>query len=155
MHGLYVRLLHVFLFLNISYPVKTRFNLLSSYLIMHVRFDVKINTVQQQQYAVFAFCMVLCILRRELCLFVSCTLSLNPHHSPGMLKKHFNNRISDSNRIYDLWNASPMHCQLSYAIRWVRVCSIVIFKSLKTFSDRKIYFNTSFRLPVCSLRQVK
>ena len=28
-------------------------------------------------------------------------------------------------------------------------------KFLKTFSDRKFYFNTSFRLPVCSLRQVK
>ena len=28
-------------------------------------------------------------------------------------------------------------------------------KFLKTFSDRKIYFNTSFRLQVCSFRQVK
>ena len=28
-------------------------------------------------------------------------------------------------------------------------------KVSETFSDRKIYLNTSFRLPVCSLRQVK
>ena len=28
------------------------------------------------------------------------------------------------NRTYDLWNASPMLCQLSYAVRSVRVCDI-------------------------------
>ena len=26
------------------------------------------------------------------------------------------------NRTYDLWNASPMLCQLSYVVRSVRVC---------------------------------
>ena len=30
----------------------------------------------------------------------------------------------DGNRTYDLWNASPMFCQLSYAVRSVRVCDI-------------------------------
>ena len=28
------------------------------------------------------------------------------------------------NRTYDLWNTSPMLCQLSYAVRSVRVCNI-------------------------------
>ena len=28
------------------------------------------------------------------------------------------------NRTYDLWNASPMLCQLSYAVWSVRVCDI-------------------------------
>ena len=28
------------------------------------------------------------------------------------------------NRTYDLWNTSPMLCQLSYAVRLVRVCDI-------------------------------
>ena len=29
-----------------------------------------------------------------------------------------------ANRTYDLWNTSPMLCQLSYAVRSVRVCDI-------------------------------
>ena len=28
------------------------------------------------------------------------------------------------NRTYDLWNTSPMLCQLSYVVRSVRVCDI-------------------------------
>ena len=28
------------------------------------------------------------------------------------------------NRTYDLWNTSPMLCELSYAVRSVRVCDI-------------------------------
>ena len=28
------------------------------------------------------------------------------------------------NRTYDLWNTSPILCQLSYAVRSVRVCDI-------------------------------
>ena len=28
------------------------------------------------------------------------------------------------NRTYDFWNTSPMLCQLSYAVRSVRVCDI-------------------------------
>ena len=47
------------------------------------------------------------------------TLSVYPHwaslkNMPG----------HGGNRTYDLWNTSPMLCQLSYAIRSVRVCDI-------------------------------
>ena len=37
------------------------------------------------------------------------TLSVYPHRG---------------NRTYDLWNTSPMLCQLSYAVRSVQVCDI-------------------------------
>ena len=30
----------------------------------------------------------------------------------------------DGNRTYDLWNADPMFCQLSHAVRSVQVCDI-------------------------------
>ena len=47
------------------------------------------------------------------------TLSVYPHRAglknmPG----------HGGNRTYDLWNTSPMLCQLSYAVRSVRVCDI-------------------------------
>ena len=47
------------------------------------------------------------------------TLSVYPHRAglknmPG----------HDGIRTYDLWNTSPMLCQLSYAVRSVRVCDI-------------------------------
>ena len=47
------------------------------------------------------------------------TLSVYPHRAslknvPG----------HGGNRTYDLWNTSPMPCQLSYAVRSVRVCDI-------------------------------
>ena len=47
------------------------------------------------------------------------TLSVYPHRAS--LKN-----IPDhgGNRTYDLWNTSPMLCQLSYAVRSVRVCHI-------------------------------
>ena len=32
--------------------------------------------------------------------------------------------VHGGNRTYDLWNTSPMLCQLSYAVRSVRVCDI-------------------------------
>ena len=32
--------------------------------------------------------------------------------------------VNGGNRTYDLWNTSPMLCQLSYAVRAVRVCDI-------------------------------
>ena len=43
------------------------------------------------------------------------------------------------NRIYDLWNASPMLCQLSYAVRSVRVCDISKL-SLGNFNFRNYSF---------------
>ena len=45
------------------------------------------------------------------------TLSVYPHRAS--LK---NMPGHDGNRTYDLWNASPMLCQLSYAVRSVQVC---------------------------------
>ena len=47
------------------------------------------------------------------------TLSVYPHRArlkniPG----------HGGNRTYDLWNTNPMLCQLSYAVRSVRVCDI-------------------------------
>ena len=47
------------------------------------------------------------------------TLSVYPHRAS--LK---NMPDQGGNRTYDLWNTSPMHCQLSYAVLSVRVCDI-------------------------------
>ena len=47
------------------------------------------------------------------------TLSVYPHRTS--LK---NMPGHGGNRTYDLWNTSPMLCQLSYAVRSVRVCDI-------------------------------
>ena len=47
------------------------------------------------------------------------TLSVYPHR--GSLK---NIPDHSENRTYDLWNTSPMLCQLSYAVWSVRVCDI-------------------------------
>ena len=47
------------------------------------------------------------------------TLSVYPHRAS--LK---NMPGHGGNRTYDLWNTSPMICQLSYAVRSVRVCDI-------------------------------
>ena len=54
----------------------------------------------------------------EVCL-CDVTLSVYPHRAglknmPG----------HGGNRTYDLWNTSPTLCQLSYAVRSVRVCDI-------------------------------
>ena len=46
-------------------------------------------------------------------------LSVYPHRAS--LK---NMHVHGGNRTYDLWNTSPMLCQLSYAVRSVRVCDI-------------------------------
>ena len=47
------------------------------------------------------------------------TLSVYPHRAS--LK---NMPVHGGNRSYDLWNTSPMLCQLSYAVWSVRVCDI-------------------------------
>ena len=47
------------------------------------------------------------------------TLSVYPHRAS--LK---NMPDHGGNRTYDLWNTSPMLCQLSYAVLSVRVCDI-------------------------------
>ena len=47
------------------------------------------------------------------------TLSVYPHRAS------FKNMPDHGgNRTYDLWNTSPMLCQLSYAVWSVRVCDI-------------------------------
>ena len=53
--------------------------------------------------------------------YVACdvTLSVYPHRAS--LK---NMPDHGGNRTYDLWNTSPMLCQLSYAVWSVRVCDI-------------------------------
>ena len=56
------------------------------------------------------------------------TLSAYPH--PASLK---NMPGHGGNRTYDLWNTSPMLCQLSYAVRLVRV-DIRLFSSLRAAS---------------------
>ena len=47
------------------------------------------------------------------------TLSVYPHRAS--LK---NMPGHGGNRTYDLWNTSPMLCELSYAVKSVRVCDI-------------------------------
>ena len=52
-------------------------------------------------------------------MLVMSLLSVYPHQAS--LK---NMPGHDGNRTYDLWNTSPMLCQLSYAVWSVRVCDI-------------------------------
>ena len=54
-------------------------------------------------------------------MYVIATLSVYPHRAS--LK---NMPMPDHGviRTYDLWNVSPMLCQLSHAVRSVRVCDI-------------------------------
>ena len=61
--------------------------------------------------------MVLCIQVNKM--YVIATLSVYPHRAS--LK---NMPGHGGIRTYDLWNASPMLCQLSYAVRSVRVYDI-------------------------------
>ena len=49
------------------------------------------------------------------------TLSVYPHRASLKMK---NIPGHGGNRTYDLWNTSTMLCQLSYAVRSVRVCDI-------------------------------
>ena len=62
--------------------------------------------------------MVLCTQVNKM--YVIATLSLYPHRAS--LK---NMPGHGGNRTYQLWNASPMLCQLSYAVRSIRVCDIL------------------------------
>ena len=47
------------------------------------------------------------------------TLSVYPHRA-GLKNMYDHGGI----RTYDLWNTSPTLCQMSYAVRSVRVCDI-------------------------------
>ena len=57
--------------------------------------------------------------RKSFITFCDVTLSVYPHRTS--LK---NTPGHGGNRTYDLWNTIPMLCQLSYAVRSVRVCDI-------------------------------
>ena len=51
----------------------------------------------------------------------ACDVTLSVYPQRASLK---NMPGHGGNRTYDLWNTSPMLCQLSYAVRSVRVCDI-------------------------------
>ena len=66
---------------------------------------------------ILIYMMVLCTQVNKM--YVIATLSVYPHRAS--LK---NMPGHGGIRTYDLWNASPMLCQLSYAVRSVRVYDI-------------------------------
>ena len=66
---------------------------------------------------ILIYMMVLCTQVNKM--YVIATLSVYPHRAS--LK---NMPGHGGIRTYDLWNASPMLCQLSYAVRSVRVNDI-------------------------------
>ena len=51
----------------------------------------------------------------------ACDVTLSVYLHRTSLK---NMPVHGGNRTYDLWNTSPMLCQLRYAVRSVRVCDI-------------------------------
>ena len=67
------------------------------------------------------------------------TLSVYPHRvSLENIPDH------GGNRIYDLWNTSPMLCQLSYTVWSVRVCDISeknLFPSIPMLSNNNHDFS--------------
>ena len=62
-----------------------------------------------------------CIRKVRESIHVACDVTLSVYPQRASLKN-----MSDhgGNRTYDLWNTSPMLCQLSYAVWSVRVCDI-------------------------------
>ena len=62
--------------------------------------------------------LVLCTQVNKM-LLCDVTLSVYPHRA-GLKNMPGHGGI----QTYDLWNTSPMLCQLSYAVRTVRVCDI-------------------------------
>ena len=68
------------------------------------------------------------------------TLSVYPHRaSLKNMPGHGGNRTYG----YDLWNTSPMLCQLSYAVRSVRVCDISepsLVPSISMLSSNHVIF---------------
>ena len=69
-------------------------------------------------------------------MYVIATLSVYPHRA-SMKNMPGHGGI----RTYDLWNASPMLCQLSYAVRSVRVYDI---SELSLVPSIPMYHNSSF-----------
>ena len=75
--------------------------------------------VKRTLLKVLIYMMVLCTQVNKM--YVIATLSVYPHRAS--LK---NMPGHGGIRTYDLWNASPMLCQLSYAVRSVRVYDISV-----------------------------
>ena len=73
--------------------------------------------VKRTLLKILIYMMVLCTQVNKM--YVIATLSVYPHRAS--LK---NMPGHGGIRTYDLWNASPMLCQLSYAVRSVRVYDI-------------------------------
>ena len=71
----------------------------------------------------FFLCLVLCTNAGE---YDVCDVTLSVYTHRASLK---NMPGHGGNRIYDHWNTSPMLCQLSYAVRSVRVSEYVIFRN--------------------------
>ena len=70
------------------------------------------NYMQRQNKILVVCCF-------DVCDVTNVTLSVYPHRAS--LK---NMPGHGGNRTYDLWNTSPMLCQLSYAVRSVRVSDV-------------------------------
>ena len=62
-----------------------------------------------------------CALKNYLYRIDACDVTLSVYPHGASLK---NMPDHGGNRTYDLWNTSPMLCQLSYAVWSVRVCDI-------------------------------
>ena len=79
--------------------------------------------------------------RRQHYFYDACdvTLSVYPHRAS--LK---NMPGHSGNRTYDLWNTRPMLCQLSYAVRSVRVCDISELSLVPSISMQSSKLNHDF-----------
>ena len=90
----------------------------------------------QSSNMIFFFCVgVVCSGEYDICDVI---LSVYPHRAS--LK---NKPGHGCNRTYDIWNTSPMFCQLSYAVRSVRVCDISeqnLVPSIPMQSSNMIFF---------------
>ena len=76
------------------------------------------------------------------------TLSVYPHRvSLKNMPDH------GGNRTYGLWNTSPMLCQLSYAVRSVRVCDILelsLVPSISRQSSNHDFFCVGVMYSMCT-----
>ena len=74
-------------------------------------------------------------------MYVIATLSVYPHRAS--LK---NMPDHSGNRTYDLWNASPMLCQLSYAVRSVQVCDFSKLNLVPSICNLKVFMKRKYLL---------
>ena len=79
--------------------------------------DIKVTCTKTKTFADYVTRMF--IVEKVMLCLCDVTLSVYPHRA-GLKNMPGHGGI----RTYDLWNTSPMLCQLSYAVRTVRVCDI-------------------------------